>query len=232
MRIILKVYFLIILGLSFASCHSYQNTIAQSIQSNDIHQVEAILAQVEEKGDSLSSEEKSALLYEACKTNNPEIVRLICKELRPEVTGDSISYGVLFPSKPVLEILFEYDKLRTQELAAQYFSWLRNKEIASFLLDQGCSPLPVLSSTQNLDVFKLCIRSIGIKHIPRTDLSLIISRIICDNDDKRLQILLEEGLDLNSPYNDEFSIRDFILSAPPSAYKCVFLLDKWKQRKK
>ena len=225
---------LVVLAIPFllTACHSYRNSIAQSIRSNNIHQVESILAQVEEKGDSLSEEEQSALLYEACKTNNLEMVRLICNELRPEVTLDSVSYGVLAPSKPVLEILFEYDKSRTQELAAPYFSWLRNEEMASFLLEKGCSPLPALPSTHHLDVFKLCVRSIGLKNISQKDLSMIIHGIISYNDEKRLQFLLEEGLDLDAPFDDKGSIRDFILSAPPSAYKCVFLLDKWKQRKK
>lgn len=229
MSIFHKFFFCIALGLFFASCHSYRNTIAQSIRSNNIDQVEAFLAQVEGKGDSLSEEEKSALLYEACKTNNPEMVRLICKELRPEVTQDSVSYGVLKPSRPILGILFEYDNPKTQGLAARYFSWLRNEEMASFLLGKGCSPLSELPTTHHLDVFKLCIRSIGLKNVPQKDLSAIIHGIISYNDEKRLQFLLEEGLDVHLPYHDKMTIREFILSAPPSAYKCLFLFNEWQK---
>lgn len=228
--------------LSFTACHSYRSEAELAIQARNLIQTQAIL---KGKGDKLTAEEKSALLYTACQTGTPEMVRLVCKELQPQVTKDCVAAAISDNSIPVLEVLFDYDKEQTQEFATEYLSWVSNAEMASLLLEHGCSPLGLrIASTRNPEVFKLYIRSIGINHIPTELMSRIILRTLEWNDADRLAFLLNEGLNVDAPYRitsphdsadytpREMSIREAIQQAPPTAYKCVFFFDEWLKKKK
>lgn len=225
-----KFFLLSGLGVSLVSCQSFRDTLEVSILAHDMTQVEADLAHMEAEEITLSEEEKSEILYAACKTNNPEMVRLICRKLRPQVSVDCVTYGIFEPSKPILDILFDYDKAKTQEFATTRFSALRNEDMAAYLMSQGCSPILDLPSTNDMGVFKLCVRTIGLKNIPQKDMSLILLFTMRRNNDEKLRFLLEEGLDVNAPYNDKTTIREFILSSMPHGYKCVFLFEAWEKQ--
>ena len=233
MRLLRKSLVPVVLAIPFllTACQRHYDEVETAIQTNNINLVQRLLAQGE--GDSLTEDDKSILLCVACETDNPEMVRLVSEKLHPPITKDCVAYAVLYPSKSVLEVLFEYDKERTQTLASLYFSSLEDVDMASYLLSQGCSPVYHLHITEHLEVFKACVRAVEIKDISNDTIAITISNIIRGDDVERLAVLLNAGLDVDLPYiyEENTTIREYIRNASPSAHKCVIFLDEWEKKK-
>ena len=188
------------------SCQGYRSQMENAIEVKDLCQMQNILTEATRNGDIIKDTSDSLLLYEACLSNSPEIVNFVCKNVETRLTEACVIYSVENGSVDILDLLFEYDREKTTLYANRKLGWINNVNLASYLLKQGCSPFAENAcgvSFWNLDMFKYYVREIGIENISDFWISYISDLIVEGDCVDVLEFMIEEGLDLNSPYNSD-----------------------------
>ena len=213
------------------SCQTDRGRALAALEENNIEQLQKVFSDAKAKGKVIHDTSQSSLLYAACESGSPQLVRMVWENINTRVSEGCASSALHLRSKPILELLFEYDPEVTRECANGWLTFINTADFASFLMEHGCDPISGLCSTGDVDVFKVYLQAAGgVDKIPPRSMSLICDRIVSGDHVEMLTCLLEAGLDPDAPLCENGkSVREEIRYSPiPSGMYCRRLMFKKK----